>query len=119
MHFLRLNIYFLVGSLISCDGASSLKPEATFDYVSQYRLVNLTRVLGSDFKLLSATDTIPLHLTFNRTAGTNIFLSPSADTVLTVRAFRFRGLYYLVESFADSSCWVHAVRIGHGEVLRN
>jgi len=86
MRLLRLGSFFLLGGLASCDEASFFpKPEAAFGSANQYRAVNLTWVLGAEFRLLSATDTIALHLTFDPATGANTLVSPTADTVLTAR----------------------------------
>jgi hypothetical protein len=111
----RLPLLFLLTWLTGCEG-ESLLPEASFDAVAACRPVNLARVLGSDITLLGRTDTVTLHLNFDPATGINTFTAASADTLLTARAFRFRRLYHLVETFSDSSYWVHAVRIRRVEV---
>ncbi|MCR5888541.1 T9SS type A sorting domain-containing protein [Hymenobacter sp. J193] len=91
-------------------------PTARFDAFPISRPQNLTRLLGSRVTLISPQDTLALEITFDPHTGLNTLRQGATDTMLTADVFRFRGLYYFVESLGDSSCWVHAVRIERGQV---
>ncbi|WBA40602.1 T9SS type A sorting domain-containing protein [Hymenobacter canadensis] len=107
-------LLLLLGLLTSCEA-----PTAEFDAFQLPRPVNLARVLGPTPVLLSNHDTLALRLQFDAATGFTSFAlaGDSADeNWFTARAFRFRGLYYLVEERPDSGCWVHAVRIRRGQV---
>lgn len=104
----------LVLLLAGCEGTSG--PEAQFDPVAVRRPLNLARKLGPALTLAGVNDTFQLRLTFDGATGRTIFTTPTDDTVLVARVFRFRGLYYLVESGTHGADWVHAARIGRGQV---
>jgi Secretion system C-terminal sorting domain len=76
-------------------------------------------VLGPTPQLLGPLDTLALRLHFNAATGFTDFRLQNDSTTqswFTARAFRFRGLYYLVEKRPDAGYWVHAVRIRRGQV---
>ncbi|WP_019946200.1 T9SS type A sorting domain-containing protein [Hymenobacter aerophilus] len=104
----------LVILLAGCDGQSN--PKAQFDPIAVKRPLNMTRKLSDEFTLVSPDDTLELRLAFDAATGRNTFITSTADTVLTARVFRFRGLYYFVETGSDGANWVHAARIGRGQV---
>ncbi|MBT9394734.1 T9SS type A sorting domain-containing protein [Hymenobacter sp. NST-14] len=109
-----LLLFLLVALLTGCEA-----PTTEFDAFPLPRAVNMARVLGPAPVLLGEQDTLALRLRFDPATGFTTF-SLAGDSVqeewFTARAFRFRGLYYLVEERPDSGCWVHAVRIRRGRV---
>lgn len=113
--FLYLVVYLL---LSSCDGALiGWQPAATFDPVAVPRPANLARVLGPAMTLVGPTDTLHLRVSFAPTTGVTTFVAAgSTQDTLRVRAFRFRGYYYLVETLPNTRQLVHAVRIRRGSV---
>ncbi|MDU0369410.1 T9SS type A sorting domain-containing protein [Hymenobacter endophyticus] len=111
--------YLFAGLLLSsCDGTlTSWLPAASFDPIVGQRPVNLARVLGPDVTLLGSADTLRLRISFAPASGiTTIVAADSSQNPLYVRAFRFRGYYYLVETLPDARQWVHAVRIRRNTV---
>ncbi|WBO83541.1 T9SS type A sorting domain-containing protein [Hymenobacter yonginensis] len=107
-------LLLLLGLLTGCEA-----PTTEFDVFALPRPVNLARVLGPAPVLLGEQDTLALRLQFDAATGFTSFAlaGDSADeNWFTARAFRFRGLYYLVEEQPDSGYWVHAVRIRRGQV---
>lgn len=113
--FAYLSMYLL---LSGCDGAViSWQPAASFDPVAVPRPANLARVLGPDVTLVGMADTLHLRVSFAPSTGITTFAAAdSTQDTLHVRAFRFRGYYYLVETMPDARQWVHAVRIRRGTV---
>ncbi|PJJ59642.1 T9SS type A sorting domain-containing protein [Hymenobacter chitinivorans] len=103
---------FALGLLLtSCDG-----PAARFDTFAVTRPINLARQLGSEVTLLGLQDTLQLRLNFDPGSGTTLVTRAQDSTVvLEARIFARRGLYYAVEDL-KSGCWVHALRIGKGQV---
>jgi len=109
-----LPLLLLLALLTSCE-----EPTATFEAFPLPRAVNMARVLGPAPLLLGPQDTLALRLHFDAATGLTNF-AVAGDSVLedwfTARAFRFRGLYYLVEEREDARYRVHAVRIRRGRV---
>lgn len=100
--------------LAGCDGQSN--PKAQFDHIAIKRPLDMTQKLSNEFTLIGADDTLQLRLLFDAATGRNTFITSTADTVLSARVFRFRGLYYFVETSPNGASWVHAARIGQGRV---
>lgn len=104
----------LIGLLSGCES-----PTVRFNTFVLPRAVNLVQVLGPEPLLLSSHDTLALRLQFNTATGFTDFrlrTDSVAQPWFTARAFRYRGLYYLVEERPETGYWVHAVRIGRGQV---
>ncbi|WP_190242456.1 T9SS type A sorting domain-containing protein [Hymenobacter lapidiphilus] len=76
----------------------------------------MAKKLGPNLTLAGPDDTLRLHLAFDVAMGSNIFTTPADDTVLVARVFRFRGLYYFVQTTHEGAHWVHAMRISRGQV---
>lgn len=111
---MRIVLLFLLTLLTGCES-----PTARFDTFRLPRAVNLIRELGPEPLLLGTTDTLALRLQFDAATGfTHLQLrtNSAAQPWFTARAFRFHGLYYLVEERPETGYWVHAVRIGRGQV---
>lgn len=111
---LLIPLLSLLGPLTGCE-----EPTVTFDAFVLPQPVDMTRVLGPAPRLLGPQDTLALRLHFDAATGFTDFRLQNDSTMhswLTARAFRFRGLYYLVENRPDDGYWVHAVRIRRGQV---
>ena len=111
---ITLPLLLLLALLTSCED-----PTVRFDAFPLPRAVNLAQVLGPEPLLLGPSDTLALRLQFDAATGFTQFqlrTDSAAQPWLTARAFRFRGLYYLVEERPETGYWVHAVRIGRGKV---
>lgn len=109
-----LSLLLLLSLLTECQEST-----ASFDAFPLPRAVNLARVLGPEPVLLGLQDTLALRLHFDAATGRTEFSMQEDSTMhswFTARAFRFRGLYYLVEERSDARCWVQAVRIQLGQV---
>ena len=112
--FISLSLLLM---LAGCDGEmAALSPPAQFDAVAVRRPFNLLRVLGPRVTLAGLEDTLRLRLTYDARTSRNILTDEATDTVLAARVFRFRGLYYFVQTGPDAASWVHAVRIRRGEI---
>lgn len=107
----------LLLTLMGCEGEIvNWQPPARFDAVVVRRPFNLLRVLGPHVTLAGPEDTLHLRLAYDARTSRNILTDEAADTVLAARVFRFRGLYYFVQTKPEAATWVHAVRIRRGEI---
>lgn len=106
-------VLLLAGLLTACE-----EPTVRFEAFALPRPVNLARVLGPAPVLVGPQDTLALHLRFEPATGFTEFrvqTDSTEESWFRARAFRYRGLYYLVEE-GDAGYGVHAVRIGRGQV---
>ncbi|TYZ13341.1 T9SS type A sorting domain-containing protein [Hymenobacter lutimineralis] len=103
----------LAAVLTGCE-----EPVAVFEAFELPRPVNMARVLGPA-PLLLGQDTLALRLRYAPATGVTTFwvqTDSSDQSWFAARAFRYRGLYYLVENQPEDGYRIHAVRIGRGQV---
>lgn len=104
-------LLLIIIGLYSCDDGKPLV-NTSFDNSFPKRAKNLTYVLGDEFKVKQADDTIQYSIYYKSKSKENTIINEDTkDTIFLGKVNRYRGLYIFNQQINDSTYWIYAVKI--------